>query len=314
MTATTPRSARRLPSWLLYTTAVAIWSTTWYAIVHQVAHITPEAGVALRFAVAGCIALGLAISRGDRWRCTWREHALLAFQGVFMYGLAYLGVYHAEKHVPSGLVAVGYSASPLLAGIGAWLLWRTPIGPRFVFGGVLCMAGVALIFSPELARVGSGDATVRGAWFTLAAVLLSTVGSLAASRNTRHGLPFWAAIGWGMLYGAALSCAVVVATGQSFAIPAAAAWWWSLGYLALAGSVIAFACFLELQQRIGPGAASTIGVTTPVFALVVSALLEGFRPVWLTWAGAALAVAGNLLILRPARREQPAAQAAPTRD
>ena len=136
MTATTPRSARRLPSWLLYTTAVAIWSTTWYAIVHQVAHVTPEAGVALRFALAGCITLALAASRGERWRCTRGEHALLAFQGVFMYGLAYLGVYHAEKHVPSGLVAVGYSASPLLAGIGAWLLWRTPIGPRFVFGGV----------------------------------------------------------------------------------------------------------------------------------------------------------------------------------
>jgi drug/metabolite transporter (DMT)-like permease len=302
MTAKSPRSTHRLPSWLLYAIAVAIWSTTWYAIVHQVAHTTPEAGVTLRFALAGFIALSVAASRGDRWRCTRSEHALLAFQGMFMYGVAYLAVYHAERHVPSGLVAVGYSASPLLAGVGGWALWRTPIGPRFLLGGVLCVAGVALIFSPELARVGSGDATARGAGFTVAAVLLSTVGSLAASRNARHGMPFWAAIGWGMLYGAALSCVVVIASGQHFAWPAAAAWWWSLAYLALAGSVVAFACFLELQQRIGPGAASTIGVMTPVFALVVSALLEGFRPVLWTWLGAGLAVGGNLLILRPATR------------
>jgi drug/metabolite transporter (DMT)-like permease len=63
--------------------------------------------------------------------------------------------------------------------------------------------------------------------------------------------------------------------------------------------VIAFACYVTLQHRVGPGAASTVGVMTPVFALVISALFEGFVPVLLTWIGAALAVAGNVLILRP---------------
>jgi drug/metabolite transporter (DMT)-like permease len=312
MTAKALDPTRRLPSWLLYVTAVAIWSTTWYAIVHQVAHTTPAVGVTVRFALAGCIALGIAAWRGDRRRCTAREHRLLAFQGAFMYSIAYLAVYHAERLVPSGLVAVGYSASPLLSGIGAWLLWRTPIGPRFLLGGAACIAGVGLIFAPELARVGTGGSALHGAAFTVAAVGLSCVGSLAASRNARHGIPFWAAMGWGMLYGAALSCAVVIvtgiagatgiATGQTFAWPSAPAWWLSLAYLALAGSVVAFACFLELQTRVGPGPASTIGVMTPVLALVVSTLFEGFTPVWMTWAGAALAVAGNLLILRPGRR------------
>jgi drug/metabolite transporter (DMT)-like permease len=189
----------------------------------------------------------------------------------------------------------------LLAGVGAWLLWRTPLGLRFLVGGVLCVVGVTLIFWPEIGRVADAAATTQGAVFTIAAVLLSAIGSLAASRNAAHRLPFWAALGWGMLYGAALSSAVVFASGQGFALPIAWSWWLSLAYLALAGSVIAFACFLALQQRIGPGAASTIGVMTPVLALVVSALFEGFRPVLQTWLGAALAVAGNLLILKPKR-------------
>jgi drug/metabolite transporter (DMT)-like permease len=38
---------------------------------------------------------------------------------------------------------------------------------------------------------------------------------------------------------------------------------------------------------------------TPVFALAVSTLSEGFRPVALTWLGALLAVVGNVLILAP---------------
>jgi drug/metabolite transporter (DMT)-like permease len=291
-----------LPSWQLFAIAVLIWSTTWHAILYQLAYTTPEAGVTLRFALAGALALGVAAWRGDRVRCTPREHALLALQGAFMYSLAYLAVYHAERHVPTGLVAVGYSASPLVSGIGAWLLWRTAISARFLVGGVLCIAGVALIFWPEFAGVTDAETTSKGVVFTVAAVLLSAVGSLAASRNEVHRLPFWPALGWGMLYGAALSCAFMLARGQSLALPAELSWWLSLAYLSIAGSVIAFACFLALQQRVGPGPASGISVMTPVLALVISALLEGFRPVLLTWLGAALAVVGNVLILWPSPR------------
>jgi drug/metabolite transporter (DMT)-like permease len=293
---------RGLPSWQLFAIAVAIWSTTWHAILYQLAHTPPEAGVALRFALAGVLALAIAAWRGDRLRCTPAEHARIALQGVFMYSLAYLCVYHAEKHVPSGLVAVGYSASPLVNGIGAWLLWRNALTPRFLLGGVLCVAGVAMIFAPEFAAVKSGGETLLGALFTVGAVALSAVGSLLASRNTTHRLPFWPTIGWGMVYSAVLSALVLLANGTAVALPspqAAPSWWLSLAYLAIAGSVIAFACYLKLQERIGPGAASTVGVMTPVLALVVSTLFEGFRPVALTWLGVALAVAGNGLILRP---------------
>ena len=53
-----------------------------------------------------------------------------------------------------------------------------------------------------------------------------------------------------------------------------------------------------LQERIGPGPTGTIGVMTPLLALVVSMAFEGFRPDALTFAGAALAVGGNVLMLR----------------
>lgn len=293
------RSARRVPSWQLFAIAVAIWSTTWHAILYQLAHTSPEVGVTWRFALAGLIALGVAAWRGDRLRCSVREHALIAFQGAFMYSLAYLAVYHAERHVPTGLVAVGYSASPLVNGLAAHWLWKQPLRRGFVAGGWLCIAGVTLIFWPEFGRTAGSAATVLGVAFTVGAVLLSSVGSLAASRNATAGLPFWPALGWGMLYGAALSLLVVLVRGQSPAVPVALSWWMSLIYLVLAGSVVAFACFLALQQRVGPGPASAVSVMTPVLALVVSATFEGFRPVLVTWLGAALALTGNWLILRP---------------
>ena len=291
---------RRFANWQLFAICVLVWGTTWHAITYQLIGAAPEVGVALRFAIAGGAVLAFALWRGDRVRFPLLTHAALALQGSFLYGVSYVCVYHAERFVASGLVAVGYSASPLLAGIGAALLFGVAVGGRFVAGGLLGLAGVALIFWPEIVRPTSGGRGLLGAVFTIASVLLSAVGSLTASRNRKLGLPLLPAMGFGMLYGTAAAAAVALVLGRSFALPSAPSWWLSLAWLALAGSVLAFACFLTLQDRLGPGPAATVGVMTPLIALVVSLLFEGYRPDALTALGAALAVAGNTLMLRPA--------------
>jgi drug/metabolite transporter (DMT)-like permease len=101
-----------------------------------------------------------------------------------------------------------------------------------------------------------------------------------------------------MLYGAATAAVFAFALGEGFVLPASMSWWASLLYLSLAGSVLTFACFLTLQERIGPGPTATVGVMTPLLALVVSIAFEGLRPDWLTLAGAVLAVVGNAMMLK----------------
>jgi drug/metabolite transporter (DMT)-like permease len=296
----------RLKTWQLFAVCVLTWGTTWYAITFQIGQTSPEFGVALRFGLAGAAVLMWRAVVGDSLRLGARDHARLALQGGFMYGLSYLCVYHAEKHVVSGLVAVGYSASPLVSGLGARLLFGTPASSRFWWGGALSLVGVALIFAPEFAKAAqqpNQSSIFWGAIFTVASVLLSSVGSLTASRNRTHGMPFWASLGWGMLYGAIVAGVVAVAMGQAFVLPGAASWWLSLVYLALAGSVMTFACFLTLQERIGPGPSGSVGVMTPLLALLVSVTLESYQASWFTLVGAVLAVLGNVLVLSPKKRE-----------
>ena len=288
----------RLKNWQLFAICVLTWGTTWFAITFQIGHTAPEVGVAMRFALAGAVILILCGLQREDLRFTPAQHAVFALQGGFMYGVSYVCVYHAEQHLVSGLVAVGYSASPLVAGLGARALFGVSLGPRFILGGWLGIAGVTLIFWPEFGKTSGDRNTLLGALFTVGSVLLSTVGSLTASRNRARGLPFWPALGFGMLYGAAVSALLALLQGQSFVPPAIASWWLALFYLALAGSVLTFACFLTLQERIGPGPTGTIGVMTPLLALVVSMAFEGFHPGALTFAGAALAVGGNVLMLR----------------
>ncbi len=302
---------QRLRTWQLLALCVGVWGTTWYAITFQLGHTAPEVGVALRFGMAGAVVLAMCGWRRLPLRFSPRDHALLALQGAFLYGASYVCVYHAEQHVVSGLVAVGYSASPLAAGIGARLLFGTRLTTRLLAGGTLGLGGVALIFWPEVNKAVGQSGVALGVLFTIAAVLLSTIGSLVASRNRENALPFWPALGYGMLYGAAISAALALAQGQRFALPSVASWWLSLLYLALAGSVLAFACFLTLQQRLGVGPAGSVGVMTPLLALVISMAFEQFRPDALTFAGAALAVLGNVLMLTRRPAPDGAAPAAP---
>jgi drug/metabolite transporter (DMT)-like permease len=304
----------RLSVWQLFALCVAVWGTTWHVITWQVSDSAPELGVAMRFGLAGLLVLAWRRWAGDRPRLGLRGHALCALQGVFLYSLSYICVYHAERHLPSGLVAVGYSASPLINGLAARAMWGVAVTRRFLAGGVMGVVGVALIFAPEFDRAAAGQAVLLGAVLTVASVLLSSVGSLTASRNRSRGLPMWPALGWGMVYSAVASAGVLLLTqalegglGSSRALPPsplqAPAWWVALVYLALAGSVLTFAAFLTLQDRVGPGPSSAVGVAAPVLAIAVSIALEGYRPGWETAAGVALAVLGNVWMLHdPARR------------
>lgn len=293
---------RRPATWQLFATCVLVWGTTWYAITYQVGAASPESGVVLRFALAGGAVLAMCAIRRVRLRYSLREQAHFAWQGAFLYGVSYVCVYHAEQHVVSALVAVGYSASPLANGLGARWLYGAPVSRRFVGGGVLGVIGVALIFWPEFGKARGSATAALGALFTVASVLLSTVGSLAASRNGARGLPLWPALGYGMLYGALAAAVVALLQGHALvpdaAVLALPSWWASLLYLALAGSVLTFACFLTLQERIGAGRTGAVGVMTPLLALAISMVLEGFQPDALTFFGAALAVFGNVLMLR----------------
>jgi drug/metabolite transporter (DMT)-like permease len=297
----------RFRNWQLFAICVVVWGTTWHAITYQIADVAPEFAVALRFALAGSTLLAFAAWRGDRLRFAATAHAAMALQGTFLYGVSYVCVYHAERFVASGLVAVGYSASPLITGLGAAALFGVAIGGRFVVGGLVGLAGVALIFWPEIMRPADGDKGIWGGLFTVASVLLSAVGSLSASRNRQRGLPLLPAMGFGMLYGALAAALIGLVLGRHVAWPAAPSWWLSIVWLAFAGSALAFACFLTLQDRLGPGPAGTVGVMTPLLALVVSVLFESFRPEPLTALGIALAVVGNAMMLLPAA-------AAPLRD
>jgi drug/metabolite transporter (DMT)-like permease len=282
----------------IFSACVLIWGTTWLAITFQLGKVQPEASVFYRFLLASLLVFAYCLARRLPLRYTARQHAWIAFMGILMFSVSYLFVYYAEQHVVSGLVAVGYSASPLLGMLGMRIFFGTPMTGRITAGSLLGIVGITLVFLPEFGKLSGSSATLLGASYTALAVLLSALGSVVAQRNQRAQLPLWQSLAWGMLYGSLFALAVNLALGQRLTFEATLPYVTSLLYLAAFGSVVAFAGYLTLLHRIGAARAGYIGVMTPIVALVVSALFEGFRWHPLTWAGIAVSVAGNVIILR----------------
>ena len=85
---------------------VLIWGTTWLAITFQLGSVAPEASVAWRFGLAALISGGICRWQGLGLRFAPAVHVHLFGFGASMFGVGYLFVYYAERHVASGLVAV----------------------------------------------------------------------------------------------------------------------------------------------------------------------------------------------------------------
>jgi drug/metabolite transporter (DMT)-like permease len=275
-----------------------IWSTTWIAITFQLGDVAPEVSVFWRFGLAALLLAAYCPARGFALRTTLAAQRELIAMGAFMFCGAYLLIYYAEQYLVSGLVAVGYSASPLVNMLTSRIAFGTRMSRRVILGGLLGLAGVVCVFWPEFTRIEADRGALLGAAFTAAGVAASALGNVFSSRAQRHGGNVWQKMAWAMGWGACLAGAIALATGESFGIPANPAYIGALLYLAIAGSIVTFARYLTLLETIGAARAGYIGVIVPIVALAISSIFEQYAWHPLAFAGIALAVSGNVVILR----------------
>ena len=288
----------------LFAVTSAIWGSTWLAIKYQLTGVASEVSVAYRFALAAAMLAAWCLATGRSLRFSRKDHAYLAAVGVTMFGLNYIGIYWAERLVTSGLVAVLFSTIVFLNPIGMRVFFGTTLTVRTFVAAAMGVAGVALLFLPELVEARGGGAVAYGIAFALGATVIASGGNLIAQRNQRAGIPTLAGNAWGMAYGAIVAAVTASVQGAEWTFDARPGYVVSLAYLALFGSVIAFGAYLTLLRRIGAARAAYTAVSTPVIALALSTLFEGYRWTWVGAMGVVLAIAGVALALRPPRKAE----------
>jgi len=282
----------------LYALATLIWGSTWLAITFQLGVVPPAVSVVWRFALSALILFAYALTRRLPLSFAARDHAWLAVQGFFMFGLSYVCVYISEQTLTSGLVAVVFSIIVFWNIIGTRLFFGTPVNPVTLFAAALGVAGVVLVFWTEIANFSTSGEAIGGLAFALIGTVAASLGNLAALRNQKNHIPMIQQMAWAMLYGTLFIATYAAASGNAFSFDWSISYVLSLVYLALFGSVLAFAYYLTLIKRIGVDRAGYVGVAIPIVALLLSTLFEDLRWDVFMVLGVLCCVAGNVLILR----------------
>jgi drug/metabolite transporter (DMT)-like permease len=281
----------------LFAVTTLVWGSTWLAIKYQLGEVAPEMSIVYRFAIAAVMVAAWARLRGQSLRLSAGAHAAVALQGVLLFSLNYVMVYRAERYATSGLIAVLFSTIVFMNAIGSRLVFATPVTLRTLVAGTMGVTGVALLFVPELTQAAHGDAVGLAIALGIASPLFASAGSLAALRNHAAGIRVLPGTAWGMAYGTLTTALIATAMGVPWALDPRPAYIASLAYLAVLGSVVGFAAYLTLLTRVGATRAAYVNVATPVVAMLLSTLFEGYRWTPLAAFGVVLAVMGNWLAL-----------------
>ncbi len=282
----------------LYSLTVLIWGSTWLAIEYQLGVVEPEVSIVYRYIAASVILYFYCKIKGLSLSFKVKYHYLFVALGLLLFCLNYIFAYRAQEHITSAMAAIAFSTMLWINIILARVVFGIRTTPRVLFGAFLGIAGIVVLFAPQIEVASLSDGVFYGSLLALAGAFSASCGNMVSQAAQKRALPVVEANTWGMFYGAVLTAIVAVASGHEFTFDATFTYISSLAYLALFGSVVAFGAYLTLLGRIGAHKAGYATVMFPVVALALSLAFEGLELDVTIVTGTSLVLLGNLLVLK----------------
>jgi len=285
----------------LYAATVLVWGSTWIAIEFQLGAVAPEVSVFYRYVFAATLLFGWCLLKGKSLRFSLKSHSRFVMLGLLLFGLNYILTYHAQQYITSALSAICFSTMLWMNMINSRIFFGVRSGARVIVGSLFGVAGIVVLFLPQVESLSFSDATLYGAALCVVGAALASLGNMVSQGAQKAGLPIIQSNAWGMFYGAVVTGAIAFGQGHSFVIVPTPAYIISMAYLVVFGSIVAFGAYLTLLGRIGAHRAGYAMIMFPVVALVLSVLFEGLEPSWNVLSGVMMVIAGNFVILSGSR-------------
>ena len=276
-----------------------IWGTTFVLVKQALSDVSTLLFLTLRFTVAA-LALGLLLNKPLRTDCKQpllRNRSIRAgiLAGVFLSSGYVFQTFGLKSTTPAKAAFITGLYIPLVPLFSAMVYKKAP-NPSELLGVVVAFAGMALMtVHRDLAAIGAGDLLVMICAIAFAFHIL-VLGRFAASSSV------------------AIMSVVQIATA---ALLGAGSFWWAepihvtwspavilaLAITSLFATALAFSLQTWAQQYSSPTRATLIFALEPVFAWVTSYVLAAEVLSRRAMAGAALILAGVILVeLKPFRK------------
>ena len=291
-----------MSNWFLYLVTVLVWGSTWLAIEFQLGTVAPEVSIFYRYLLASGLLFIWCRYRGLNLRFAGKAHINFLMLGVLLFSLNYITAYYAQQYITSAMTAIAFSMMVWMNILNARIFFGTRAGWRVIAGAAIGVVGIAVLFMPQIEQFDSSDLTLYGVGLAVVGAFLASLGNMVSQSSQKEGLPIIQTNAWGMFYGSLLTAAVAIWQDKAFEFDPSPEYVLSLLYLTIFGSIIAFGSYLTLLGRIGAHKAGYAMVMFPVVALILSVLFEDLEISKTIVSGMVLVLAGNVFILRGARR------------
>ena len=283
-------SSARSVAWLdALTTALGpvIWGSTYIVTTELLPPDRPFTAALLRTLPAGLL-LVLWCRRWPAWGdwVGWRRLLVLAALNI---GVFQALLFVAAYRLPGGVAAVVGAVGPLVVMGLTWALdHRRPPGLALVAGALGVLGMAALLLSP-------------GARWDMVGVAAALVGTLCMaagtfwSRRWRSDLPVLAFTGWQLLAGGVMLAPVAWAVDPPLPAltPTNIAGYL---YLSLAGALVAYALWFRGIARLPSVAVSSLGLLSPVTAVLLGWALLGQAMTGVSLVGMLVVLASILAV------------------
>lgn len=223
---------------------------------------------------AALIIFGLAKLRGGHKKLSSIQLKNSAIAGFLFLTVGNGCAVWALKFIDSSLEALLISAQPLILIFMMYFLEKKPIFFKSFVGVALGMIGIYLLVSQGEVNAGPNK------WVGIGAVFIALIswgyGSIFVSKADFPSNSFIKS-GYQMLFGGGMMLIVSVLLGEPIEgfFKLSSTGWYSMIYLILFGSIIAFTSFNYLLRTVSPEKVATSTYINPIIAMILGSVVLG---------------------------------------
>jgi len=268
---------------------------------------------ALRFLIAAALMLLWCIYQREKlFNASQIKHALLS--GLLLLFIGNGAVIWVEQYLPSAVVAIMVSSSPLWFVLLDKPLWKINFDSKFtIVGLIIGFAGVFLLLYKSILNSFSD-----GGRLEMGGMLLATIAAISWAGGSLYSKYYSKATSaivnstWQMFAaGIAFSlCSLLRGEADGFdfsnVLPQA---WWAMAYLVVFGSIAGFSAYIWLLKVKPATQVSTYAYVNPVVAVLLGVAFAGETISTLQLAGLMVILLSVLLINLAKYRKEKSAKA-----
>ncbi len=289
---------------IAYLACAIIWGTTYFAIRVSIAAggYPTFLAAALRFTIAAAVLLVIVAAGWARPVPRGRRALLAIAVAGILNCTSYSLIYTAEEEIPGGLAAVIFGTFPLVTAVISALTGIERPTRASILGAVISLTGLVIL---SLDQLHVSPAQALGCLMVFLAVVSSATYNMVLKRNTAGANPLAINAGFISVTAGLLLLLATTVERQPLPWPPPMKPTLAVLYLAIVGTVIAFAGYFYLLSRVRLMTISMLVLLQPLIALLVDAFFEAQKVPPRTYAGAAVTLLGVLVSFVGQRRPAP---------